>query len=362
MSRYVIINADDLGLSNSVNRGILEAHRLGTVSSASLMINTPGFLDAVSIAQSTPSLGVGLHCNLTYGSPVTDPALVPSLVREDGSFHGMLDNWTEQDISLELDNQYQRMVQHGLHPTHIDSHHHIHFYSQGVYAWAKRVAQQEQLPVRVHPSRPDPELPWVADTLMMHTFSKETGVSLLLKLVNNAPQGITEILCHPGYVDDDVRRLSTWTTAREEELQVFLDPQIAAHLANLHKRGVLHLIHYGQLPTIRTHGDLRYWTAASMSTPVAKESAAPVHYPRKRRASSSASIRTRKFGKTRKRRITRSRARLTRRISKRISKHISKRINRRIRKRPLRVVLAKKRVPSKTSWKNRRITKRKKSA
>ncbi|WCF09690.1 ChbG/HpnK family deacetylase [Paenibacillus thiaminolyticus] len=63
----------------------MEAHRFGTVSSASLMVNTLGFLEAVSLAKSTPSLGVGLHFNLTYGTPATNPLLVPSLVGTGGS-------------------------------------------------------------------------------------------------------------------------------------------------------------------------------------------------------------------------------------------------------------------------------------
>ncbi|WP_420901962.1 hypothetical protein [Paenibacillus dendritiformis] len=73
-----------------------------------------------------------------------------------------------------------------------------------------------------------------------------------MSLLRKIPEGITELLCHPGYVDDDVRRLSTWTTAREEELLVFVDPQVVACLAELQAHGILQVIHYGQFPAIRS--------------------------------------------------------------------------------------------------------------
>ncbi|PZM66110.1 hypothetical protein DOE73_08465 [Paenibacillus dendritiformis] len=252
LPRYVIINADDFGLSCSINRGIMEAHRLGTVSSASLMVNTPGFLEAVSLAKATPSLGVGLHFNLTYGTPATNPLLVPSLVRAGGSFHGNHAEWRAHDIACELDNQYGRMLKHGLRPTHVDSHHHIHLDNPVVYSLVKKLVQHEHLPVRLPSSRPDPELPLTTDELFMYTFDSQTGVPHLLSLLRNIPEGITELLCHPGYVDDDVRRLSTWTTAREEEMAVFIDPQVVGCIAELQAHGILQVIHYGQLPAIRS--------------------------------------------------------------------------------------------------------------
>lgn len=77
MNRQVIINADDFGLSPAVNRGIIEAYRAGGITSTSMMVNMPGLADAVHAARSLPGLGVGLHFNLTYGRPLSDPA--PSL-------------------------------------------------------------------------------------------------------------------------------------------------------------------------------------------------------------------------------------------------------------------------------------------
>ena len=60
-SRRLIVNADDFGLSPSVNEAVVRAHRDGILTSASLMVNAPGFAEAVELARANPRLGVGLH-------------------------------------------------------------------------------------------------------------------------------------------------------------------------------------------------------------------------------------------------------------------------------------------------------------
>lgn len=82
MSRQVIINADDFGLSPAINDGIIKAYQSGGITSTSMMVNMPGFDHAVHAAQSLPDFGIGLHFNLTYGCPVCDPGSVSSLVKK----------------------------------------------------------------------------------------------------------------------------------------------------------------------------------------------------------------------------------------------------------------------------------------
>src|SRR2546421_8810337 len=68
----LVVNADDFGLSTGVNRGILEAHAAGVVSSVSVLVNAPGWTDALRRLRDVgPGLGVGLHLNLTMGRPVS---------------------------------------------------------------------------------------------------------------------------------------------------------------------------------------------------------------------------------------------------------------------------------------------------
>src|ERR1700751_3171264 len=86
--KNLIVNADDLGWTEGVNRGILEAHRNGIVTSASLLANGASFADGIDGAKSTRGLGVGVHLNLSDGAPVAPRELVTSLLDNDGEFNG----------------------------------------------------------------------------------------------------------------------------------------------------------------------------------------------------------------------------------------------------------------------------------
>src|ERR1700747_656451 len=86
--RSLIVNADDLGWTAGVNRGIAEAHRNGLVTSASLLANGSAFEDGVKTARELPALGVGVHLNLSDGSPTSAPDQVKSLLNEKGQFAG----------------------------------------------------------------------------------------------------------------------------------------------------------------------------------------------------------------------------------------------------------------------------------
>ena len=86
LARFLIVNADDFGRSAGVDDGILRAHREGIVTSTTFMTNAPSAQHAASIARATPTLDVGVHLVLTYARPLSSPARIRSLVREDGSF------------------------------------------------------------------------------------------------------------------------------------------------------------------------------------------------------------------------------------------------------------------------------------
>src|SRR5215203_3148938 len=85
-ARQLVVNADDFGISRGVNRGIVEAHRLGLVTSASLMPNLPAAEDALTRAAICPNLGLGLHLTLTAGKPLSPPQQVQTLVDAEGQF------------------------------------------------------------------------------------------------------------------------------------------------------------------------------------------------------------------------------------------------------------------------------------
>src|SRR5580658_4026345 len=84
MATRLIINADDFGLTRGINRAIAELHSAGALTSATLMANAPAFDDAITIAHSLPTLGVGCHIVLTDCTPLSHPQQVPSLLGADG--------------------------------------------------------------------------------------------------------------------------------------------------------------------------------------------------------------------------------------------------------------------------------------
>ncbi len=130
----VIINADDFGLNAEVNDVILDAFRLGTVSSATLMANMPAFAEAcASIAQRDLQGRVGLHFNLTHGQPLTDAMREQPLFCREGQFdlslprHALsLPADARRAVRAELQAQWQRCLERGVRPSHIDSHQHVH--------------------------------------------------------------------------------------------------------------------------------------------------------------------------------------------------------------------------------------------
>lgn len=245
MEKYLIINADDFGLSPSVNRGIIEAFEVGNISSTTMMANMPGFEDAVEHILKCPTLGVGMHFNLTYGSPINPPERVPSLVNEHGRFSYQLANdWEEVDIFIELHSQWDRFIRAGLTPTHIDSHQHIQMYLK-VYKQLVSFANLNQLYMRKTPFDPIIGMHPLKSTdyFIMDIYFEGDGISRLECHLQNLKPGVTELMCHPGYVDDIVTTVSDWTDVREIECHVFTQSIIKEFI---NKYGI-HLVNYKEI-------------------------------------------------------------------------------------------------------------------
>lgn len=147
--KNLIVNADDLGWTDGVNRGILAAFHRGIVTSASLLANGPAFAEAVKAAKAAPRLGVGVHLNLSDGSPVADRESVMSLLNDEGSFadgpQGLLLKRARRKLVLdeveeEWDAQIQKVRDAGIRPTHLDGHKHVHMLP-GLFDIAMRLAK-----------------------------------------------------------------------------------------------------------------------------------------------------------------------------------------------------------------------------
>jgi predicted glycoside hydrolase/deacetylase ChbG (UPF0249 family) len=250
-SRRLIINADDFGISRGVNIGIMEAAEAGTVTSASVMVNLPDFDDAVERSASCPELSLGLHLNLTVGSPLTNAR---SLTRRDtGEFYSLrsllarasLGLIEPADVTAECLAQIDRMLDAGVVPTHLDSHRHVHahpaFSRPVINAATARGIFQVRVPCE--PLRMNAG-DWGAGVKKLglriaaaltkrgpdrdhdHHFA---GVSLqggkvfasrLVDLISSLPSGTTELMTHPGYADASLAAHDSYTLERVTELRV----------------------------------------------------------------------------------------------------------------------------------------------
>ncbi len=211
--KYLIVNADDFGVSSGVNRGILECHTRGVVTSASLMVNRPGAQEAVAMSRDHPQLAVGLHWDCGgEGVPEIDLDDVAA-VRE------------EFERQLE---KFQRLM--GCQPTHLDSESHSHRKEHLMPLFREWVA-----PIGV-PLRHSGEVRFVgsfyAQWYYLVTNLKYVSVPFLEKLLREeVPDGWTEFSCHPGYPSPEHE--SDYLMEREAEVRTLTHPQVRAAIEQL---------------------------------------------------------------------------------------------------------------------------------
>jgi len=242
----LIVNADDLGLWPSVDRGIFAAWSAGAVGDCTVFANAPVLVEILARACDT-GLPVGIHLNLTFGRPLCDPADIPALVTPAGEFMKR-QAWTlplpAEQVRLELNRQVERVLAAGWQPSHLDSHHHIHNYPEVLTA-VIALARELRLPVRAV----NPEMRAALreagistpDHFSMAFYGENATIDTLTKLVEDCPGGILEIMSHPGYADPAMP--SSYREEREQELAVLTDPRWHE---NLHMRNIL-LVGYAGL-------------------------------------------------------------------------------------------------------------------
>ena len=265
-ARKLIVTADDFGLTERVNEAIRHAHQKGIVTSASLMANGRAFESAAAIAHAEPGLDCGLHLNLTEGPSVADASTIPSLANMDGFiYHHPADLWIAlwtgrvqtADIERETRAQLGKAVTAGVDISHIDGHKHVHAVRPVLEA-VLRVASEFGVKAIRSTTEAAPELLSVlrrnmaaasgvvkqyvsarvlsalhrasARTLSRHgviTPSRFYGVTqtgfldfdVVATVIRRLPAGVSELMCHPGYVDADLKATPTrLLSQRESEL------------------------------------------------------------------------------------------------------------------------------------------------
>ena len=288
--RNLIVNADDLGWTQGVNRGIAEAHRNGIVTSTSLLANGCAFEEGVRSALQSPRLGVGVHLNLSDGKPLAPARQVKSLLDENGNFSGgpetLLFRLTAKsldarEVELEWNAQIEKVRAAGIRPTHLDGHKHVQMLP-GLFAVALRLAKKHGIEA-VRVSHEASSLRAALNSggellgLMLKQGVQARGLKLLARdarkmaeragiaaadyfcgiaqtgvltkkgiqqMLASLPEGTTELMCHPGYADAELEKSATrLQESRQTELEILTDKEIRKSIAVLGIR----LINYGEI-------------------------------------------------------------------------------------------------------------------
>jgi len=279
--KRLIVNADDFGLTANVNRAILDGHCRGVITSTSLLANGEAFESAVALARQAPRLGVRVHLNLTEGKPVATGLDIPSLVNGQGRFKRtpaslwravVLRRVSAAHIEKELRGQIEKVLAAGIVPTHLDSHKHVH--ALPVLAkMAIRLAQHYGIPAircvaeRKHGAgRLLRRYPGATRTVLRQLFNScaltivsrrwrgelqraglvcasdfygltATGFldeETMREILSSLRDGASELMCHPGLVDDDLRGTPTRLVGqREMEFQALTSPAIKLQARDL---------------------------------------------------------------------------------------------------------------------------------
>ena len=213
--RYLIVNADDLGMSAEIDSGIFASHDNGIVTSTSLLVDGPDAEAAIEQARKRPKLGLGIHVSFDErGKLFTDMQDLPAV---------------QQQIDRQLA-AFVRMV--GAPPDHIDSHHHLHrlFNVARLFLAAGR---RYNVPVRGFS-----DVVFVGRFWGQPEFGKtdvsKISVEVMVSMLRSLKPGVTEVSCHPGHVE--TRPDAMYNREREVELATLTDERVKTAVTEEHIR------------------------------------------------------------------------------------------------------------------------------
>jgi chitin disaccharide deacetylase len=286
--KRLIVNADDFGVTRGVNRGIIRCFREGIVRSTTIMANGGAFDDAVKSALANPELGVGVHVVLIGGRALAPREQIGQLTDDNGELPRTVRSLVlkmstrmirASDIEAEVRAQIERVRASGITPTHVDSHKHSHLHPIVMKAIARVASEYGIKKIRMPfedlfatsgsvgdngrkmlrrkafavGSRVSyPLFRRIAEKNEMRTPDHFFGFAAtgqlaragLLSMIRNLPDGTSELVCHPGFNDEELERTGTRLRAeREVELAALTDPGVKKEIV---ERGV-HLMSFREL-------------------------------------------------------------------------------------------------------------------
>ncbi len=257
MPKHLIINSDDYGRTPDISRGIREAHLHGVVTSTTCMMNIPTTpADIATALRETPNLGLGVHLVLTAERPLLSREQAKTITNEDGSFLKLatliskIDQVDVKEVKAEWHAQIELFVKSaGRKPTHLDSHHHSSYFSPALFRAMLELAKEYDCGIRLSVVYGSDDMAGLPSELIgpikeytpklltefnprrpnafFASFYDESATrEELNRIFDQVQEGVCEVMCHPGYVDDAFAKESSYNKQRETELEILTDPAI----------------------------------------------------------------------------------------------------------------------------------------
>ncbi len=268
--KQLIINADDFGLHEAINQGIIQGYQSGCITSASIMPNGEAFENAVALSMANPGMGTGVHLTLVGEKPLNDPGKVMSLVDKEGFLSSsyiqfllrfIFGQVRLEEVRLELWEQVRKVVDTGIHITHLDSHQHLHVVP-GILDIAIDIAKEFKIkairipdepywffgnypfmPVRIAARAGLTFLSRLARKRVKvcglaapdHFFGMLAGGNMreeyLINIVDKLPDGVSEIMMHPGSPGsyaDELNKSYGWDLHWQSELDAVTSRRLSS--------------------------------------------------------------------------------------------------------------------------------------
>jgi len=270
--KRLIVNADGFGFTFGINKGIFESVADGIVTSTSCVVNFQAIEEVGKLASEFKPISIGIHFNLSVGSPVCKPKEIPSLINEKGEFHGahfssliMKGKIVEEEMLKELRAQAKLLKSQGVRISHWDGHQNKHLYplffrcgmtvaeefgieairTHRRYLFSSESKNRTWDLVKYYISHPKQIATHIyarrntkmaeksgfkaADRLITPAYldrSKKSNLETWVAIMKRLPEGTNEIYCHPGYPDDTLRKYAVYVDERLEEVTIMKSAEV----------------------------------------------------------------------------------------------------------------------------------------